>query len=74
MRTATAISLLSVVLLIGSGVLAQTITEKPPDTPPAPSKFRSAEDGWLDVRGFLDGRYGFLTAVYVQVGSAWARP
>jgi outer membrane protein assembly factor BamA len=26
----------------------------------APSKFRSAEDGWLDVSGFLDEKYGFL--------------
>ena len=27
------------------------------------SKFRSAEDGWLDVSGFLDERYGFLPVV-----------
>jgi hypothetical protein len=84
--------------------------------------FRSPEDGWLDVSGFLDEKYGFLPvvipitepavgygaagglafiskplggaqeglgrpnitflggmgtknpAVYIQVGSAWARP
>lgn len=63
MRTATAISLLSLVLLSGSGVFAQTITEKPPDTPPAPSKFWSPDDGWLDVSGFLEEKYGFLPVV-----------
>lgn len=25
-----------------------------------PSKFRSADDGWFDVSGFLDEKYGFL--------------
>ena len=29
----------------------------------APSRFRSAEDGWLDVSGFLDQTYGFLPVV-----------
>jgi hypothetical protein len=62
-RTATAIALLSLVLLSESGVLAQTIIEKPPDTPPAPSKFWSPDDGWLDVSGFLDEKYGFLPVV-----------
>jgi hypothetical protein len=28
-----------------------------------PSKFRSAEDGWLDVSGFLEEKYGFLPLV-----------
>jgi hypothetical protein len=28
-----------------------------------PSKFRSAEDGWLDVSGFLDEKYGFLPVI-----------
>jgi outer membrane protein assembly factor BamA len=28
-----------------------------------PSKFRSPEDGWLDVSGFLDQEYGFLPVV-----------
>ncbi|MBN8463671.1 MAG: BamA/TamA family outer membrane protein [Dechloromonas sp.] len=27
---------------------------------PAQSRFRSAEDGWLDVSGFLDEAYGFI--------------
>lgn len=29
----------------------------------APSRFRSLEDGWFDVDGFLDERYGFLPVV-----------
>jgi len=29
----------------------------------APSKLRSAEDGWLDVSGFLDQAYGFIPIV-----------
>jgi hypothetical protein len=29
----------------------------------AASKFRSPEDGWLDVSGFLDEKYGFLPVV-----------
>jgi len=29
----------------------------------APSKFRSAEDGWLDISGFLDADFGFLPVV-----------
>jgi outer membrane protein assembly factor BamA len=28
-----------------------------------PSLFRSADDGWLDVSGFLDEKYGFLPVV-----------
>jgi outer membrane protein assembly factor BamA len=34
-----------------------------PDASMGPSKFRSAEDGWLDVSGFLDEKYGFLPVV-----------
>ncbi|PWT83477.1 MAG: hypothetical protein C5B58_06520, partial [Acidobacteria bacterium] len=29
----------------------------------APSKFRSPEDGWFDVSGFLEEKYGFLPLV-----------
>jgi hypothetical protein len=46
-----------------SPAAAQTTAEKPADATPAPSKFRSAEDGWLDVSGFLDEKYGFLPIV-----------
>jgi len=30
----------------------------------APSKFRSDEDGWLDVSGFLDESYGFVPIAF----------
>ena len=32
---------------------------------PKPSRFRSPEDGWLDISGFLDSRYGFLPVASV---------
>ncbi len=32
-------------------------------TTKAPSKFRSAEDGWLDLSGFIDQAYGFAPLV-----------
>ena len=35
----------------------------PPVAAESPSKFFSAEDGWLDVSGFLDQRYGFIPLV-----------
>jgi len=40
-------------------------TNAMPSPPPtnAPSKFYSSEDGWLDVSGFLDEKYGFLPIV-----------
>jgi outer membrane protein assembly factor BamA len=34
-----------------------------PATTNAPSRFRSSEDGWLDVSGFLEEKYGFLPVV-----------
>lgn len=46
-----AISAIVAVLLCGSVASAQTAE---------PSKFFSAEDGWFDVSGFLDEKYGFL--------------
>ncbi|MGH7304606.1 MAG: BamA/TamA family outer membrane protein, partial [Candidatus Rokuibacteriota bacterium] len=49
--------------LCASTATAQTTTEKPPTATPTPSKFRSAEDGWFDVSGFLDEKYGFLPVV-----------
>ena len=72
-----AIAALTALLLCASPVGAQTEVEKPPavekpaETTPAPSKFRG-DDGWFDVSGFLDEKYGFLPIV--EVGSAWARP
>jgi hypothetical protein len=39
---------------------AETLQTAATDTP---SKFYSADDGWLDVSGFLDKAYGFLPVV-----------
>ena len=44
----------------GFSAVAQTAVTNAPAATNAPSKFRSAEDGWLDVSGFLDEKYGFL--------------
>ena len=63
MRIIHAISILTAVALCGSSAEAQMTIEKPPHSTTAPSKFRSAEDGWLDVSGFLDEKYGFLPVV-----------
>jgi len=41
----------------------QTTFTNAPVTTNAPSKFRSTEDGWLDVSEFLDEKYGFLPMV-----------
>ena len=59
---AGAVGILLVLMLGPSWAAAQTSAEKPAETTPAPapSKFRSADDGWLDVSGFLDEKYGFL--------------
>jgi outer membrane protein assembly factor BamA len=43
--------------------LAPTADTPTASTTNAPSKFRSAEDGWFDVSGFLDEEYGFLPVV-----------
>jgi len=50
-------------VLCASSAQAQMAIEKPPDTTPAPSKFRSSDDGWFDVSGFLDEKYGFLPLI-----------
>jgi hypothetical protein len=47
-------------ILCASSAGAEVAVEKPADEMPAPSRFRSADDGWLDVSGFLDEKYGFL--------------
>jgi outer membrane protein assembly factor BamA len=63
MSTVHAISILVAVVLCTSSAGAQTTIEPSQNTTRAPSKFRSAEDGWLDVSGFLDEKYGFLPVV-----------
>src|SRR5262245_11124260 len=57
---AYAISVLMALMLSTSTASAQVTVEKPADPSREPSKFFSAEDGWLDVSGFLDQKYGFL--------------
>ena len=52
MRHAQAI--LIVIVLCGSSAAGQPAVTNTPDATNEPSKFRSAEDGWLDVSGFLD--------------------
>jgi outer membrane protein assembly factor BamA len=56
-----AVSLLFVICI--HRVSAQMNDTPVPQTTNAPSKFRSAEDNWLDVSGFLDETYGFLPVV-----------
>src|SRR6187455_715557 len=49
-------------VLGGSWAAGQTTTTvtNAPDATNSPSKFRPPEDGWFDVSGFLDEKYGFL--------------
>jgi outer membrane protein assembly factor BamA len=49
--------------LCGLAAQAQPTGTSTPETTDAPSKFRSAEDGCLDVSGFLEQKYGFLPIV-----------
>ena len=65
-----------IVLACASVSLAQepatpdAVNQAPVDpTNSPPSRFRSPEDGWLDISGFLDTRYGFL-----PVGSVITEP
>jgi len=54
--------LLATLLGAFSGV-SQTPTADSTSASNAPSRFRSPEDGWFDVSGFLDEAYGFLPVV-----------
>jgi hypothetical protein len=58
-RRLRAIALVAVGLY-GSTAAAQASAAEPRDPGARPSQFRSAEDGWVDVSGFLDEKYGFL--------------
>ncbi len=58
--TLLALVVLATMVFCGSSVRAQMTATTPPDATDAPSKFFSAEDGWVDVSGFLDQAYGFL--------------
>ena len=61
-------SLRASLILVSCAVVRVFAADTSPDTS-APettigrSKFRSAEDGWLDVSAFLDEKYGFLPIV-----------
>ena len=56
---------MTALVLAAAPAAAQMTTAPAPAsaTPEAPSKFRSPDDGWLDVSGFLDETYGFLPLV-----------
>jgi hypothetical protein len=64
MKTMRAIrTILLGLALCGWSASGQMTGTNAPDTTKAPSKLRSAEDGWLDVSGFLDEKCGFLPVV-----------
>lgn len=50
-------------LFFASTALGQTEATNAPDATTPASQFRSAEDNWFDVSGFLDTKYGFLPIV-----------
>ncbi len=66
-RRAGWVILLMVILSAAVASASETDVNKEPSqaagTTHAPSKFRSSEDGWLDVSGFLDQAYGFVPVV-----------
>jgi hypothetical protein len=49
--------------LCGGGAAGQTNLTNSSEAPNSDSTFRSTEDGWLDISGFLDQKYGFLPVV-----------
>jgi hypothetical protein len=51
---------LSSLLLSASSAMAQQAATVAPEAAGQPSKFRSADDGWFDISGFLDPKYGFM--------------
>jgi len=54
------------ILAMASQSSAQTVigSELAPAATNAPSQFRSDEDGWLDISGFMDRSYGFAPIVF----------
>jgi len=60
-KTIRPIATVTFLLLLGNSfAAAQTTVTNAPNTTNTPSKFRSVEDNWFDVSGFLDEKYGFL--------------
>ena len=62
LRASLFLGVLAVILAAAVGEAADD-KPSPPVAAESPSKFFSAEDGWLDVSGFLDERYGFIPLV-----------
>ena len=60
MRAIRMISAVVAIVLCACPALAQTAGAPVSHPSEAPSKFRSPDDGWFDVSGFLDEKYGFL--------------
>jgi hypothetical protein len=60
MRTPRPEFILLAILLPASAMAGPLSSTNAPQEASEPSKFRYAEDGWLDVSGFLDEKYGFL--------------
>jgi hypothetical protein len=60
MRTLRFQFILLALMVTASATAGQPSSTNAPAEASAPSKFRSPEDGWLDVSGFLDEKYGFL--------------
>jgi hypothetical protein len=54
------LSIWSVILMTTPATAAEEKPSPPPAAANPPSKFWSEDDGWLDVSGFLDERYGFI--------------
>ena len=57
---AAQLAALTLILSAFSASAQATNTTPSASSTNAPSKFYSSEDGWLDVSGFLDEKYGFL--------------
>jgi hypothetical protein len=57
-----ALCMMTLLLCISQAAGQTPATDESDTAAPAPL-FRSAEDGWLDVSGFLDTKYGFLPIV-----------
>jgi hypothetical protein len=57
------LGILSATFVAASPTAAAEEPSRPAAAPSSLSKFRSADDGWLDVSGFLDERYGFIPLV-----------
>lgn len=55
--------MLSLAAIVGPASVHGQTTPTTTTAPPAESRLTSAEDGWLDVSGFLDEKYGFLPVV-----------